>query len=110
MTMLLKCGSDRLISMEKTGKNLESLMQRKGYTVRDIQQQLHLSCPQPVYRWLRGKMLPSVDHLYILARLFGMHMEDLLVPECEIIGAVFDPEGTWKDKEMRLRMYGNYME
>ena len=39
---------------------------------------LHLSCPQPVYRWLRGKTLPSVDHLYALSRLFGVHMEDLL--------------------------------
>lgn len=31
----------------------------------------------------KGSILPSVDHLYVLSRLLKVHMEDLLVPECE---------------------------
>ena len=50
-----------------------------GMSVKDIQEYLYLSCPQPIYRWIRGKILPSVDHLLMLSELFGAHMEELLV-------------------------------
>lgn len=71
------------IDMEKTGILLKELFDRYGYTVKDIQKILHLSCPQPIYRWFKGSILPSVDHLYVLSRLLKIHMEDLLVPKCE---------------------------
>lgn len=32
---------------------------------------------------VKGNILPSVDHLYVLSRLLKVHMEDLLVPKCE---------------------------
>lgn len=50
-----------------------------GYSVKEIQEFLHLSCPQPVYRWFKGQILPSLDHLYVLSRLLGVHMEELIV-------------------------------
>ena len=67
--------------MTKTGILLKETIKKGGYTVKDIQKILHLSCPQPIYRWFRGNVLPSVDHLYVLSKLLGMHMEDLLVTE-----------------------------
>lgn len=81
---MVRNGSYRYIDLEKTGKHLESLIRKRGYTVRDIQQILHLSCPQPVYRWLRGQILPSVDHLYVLAEVLQVHMEELLVTSLKI--------------------------
>lgn len=42
------------IDMEKTGILLKELFDRYGYTVKDIQKILHLSCPQPIYRWFKG--------------------------------------------------------
>ncbi len=71
------------IDMTKTGALLKRNIEDAGYTVRDIQNILHLSCPQPVYRWYKGTNLPSVDHLYVLSKLLRMHMEDLLVPRSE---------------------------
>ncbi len=71
------------IDMERTGILLKELFDRYGYTVKDIQKILHLSCPQPIYRWFKGRILPSVDHLYVLCRLLNVHMEDLLVSKCE---------------------------
>ena len=68
------------IDMKKTGILLKETIEKTGYTVKDIQKILHLSCPQPVYRWFKGIILPSVDHLYVLSRLLKIHMEDLLVP------------------------------
>lgn len=64
----------------KTGRRLERLIRQRGYSVRDIQYLLHLSCPQPIYRWMRGQILPSVEHLFVLAKLLQVHMEELLIP------------------------------
>lgn len=67
------------IDMQRTGIRLKELIQKRGYCVTDIQEYLHLSCPQPVYRWFKGSILPSVDHLLMLSELLGVHMEELLV-------------------------------
>lgn len=67
------------IDMKKTGLLLKKTIGNAGYTVKDIQKILHLSCPQPIYRWFNGMILPSVNHLYVLSRLLKIHMEDLLV-------------------------------
>ena len=71
------------IDMERTAILLKEMFDKSGYTVKDIQKILHLSCPQPIYRWFKGNILPSVDHLYVLSRSLKVHMEDLLVPKCE---------------------------
>ena len=47
--------------------------------MRDIQKYLHLSFPQSIYRWFKGKILPSVEHLCALSRLLNVHMEEFLV-------------------------------
>ena len=76
------------IDMKKTGILLKETIEKTGYTVKDIQKILHLSCPQPIYRWFKGIILPSVDHLYVLSRLLKIHMEDLLVPIQEEISII----------------------
>lgn len=69
------------IDMKRTGRNLQRIARKNGYSVKDIQKYLCLSCPQPVYRWYKGSILPSVDNLLRLSELFHIHMEDLLVKE-----------------------------
>lgn len=67
------------LDVRLTGQRIHNVMIERGYTVRQIQEILNLSCPQPVYRWIRGYTLPSTDNLYRLSKLFCVHMEDLLV-------------------------------
>lgn len=67
------------IDMVKTGKRIRNLIEKAGYTPRMIQGYLHLSCVQPIYRWYKGVILPSVDHLFMLSQLLGVHMEEFLV-------------------------------
>ncbi len=67
------------IDMIKTGQLLKQMIEQAGYTPKDIQNFLHLSCPQPIYRWYKGLILPSVDHLLMLSELLGVHMEEMLV-------------------------------
>lgn len=67
------------IDMQQTGIKIKQMIESAGYTPRIIQEYLHLSCVQPIYRWYKGKILPSVDHLFMLSELLGVHMEDFLV-------------------------------
>ena len=71
------------IDQIKTGIKLKIMLKIAGYDVKYIQEYLHLSCPQSIYRWFKGKALPSVEHLCALSKLLNVHMEDLLVLEGE---------------------------
>lgn len=75
--MRVKCTS---LDVVQTGKRLESIIRGNNCRISDLQRILNLSCPQPIYRWMYGQILPSVDNLYMLSRIFEMHMEDMLVP------------------------------
>ena len=72
------------IDMQRTGALLKKKVEEAGYTVRELQEKLRLSCPQPIYRWFKGKVLPSINHLYALSQLLHVHMEELLVPESQM--------------------------
>lgn len=67
------------IDMRRSGARMRQLFLEAGYDVKEIQRFLHLSCPQPIYRWMKGQMLPTVDHLFMLSKLLGIHMEDFLI-------------------------------
>lgn len=73
------------IDQVKSGIKLKMLLKAAGYDVKYIQEYLHLSCPQSIYRWFKGKVLPSVEHLCAMSRLLNVHMEDLLVLRGESI-------------------------
>lgn len=67
-----------LIDKKKTGINLRLMMDKRGFTVKDIQQYLKLGSVQSVYHWLNGVSLPTVDNLYALSYLFQVPVDDML--------------------------------
>ena len=67
------------IDLQQTGIKLKHMLESAGYTPCMIQEYLHLSCVQPIYRWYKGLILPSVDHLFMLSELLNVHMEEFLV-------------------------------
>ena len=79
------------IDMQKTGRKLKYMIESAGYTPCTIQEYLHLSCVQPIYRWYKGKILPSVDHLLMLSELLNVHMEELLVKK-NAVPMIYDIE------------------
>ena len=48
-------------------------------TVRDLQKTFGFSTPQAIYKWQRGTALPTVDNLIVLALVFGVTIEDILI-------------------------------
>ena len=79
------------IDMQRTGRRLKHMIESAGYTPRIIQDYLHLSCVQPIYRWYKGKILPSVDHLLMISELLNVHMEELLVKK-NAVPVIYDIE------------------
>lgn len=68
-----------VIDVEATGKQIKCLMTQNGVSAIDIQKRLNLSVPYGVYKWLWGMCLPTIDHLVILADMFGVTMDDIVM-------------------------------
>lgn len=95
------------IDSVKTGIKLKRILKAAGYSVKDIQEYLHLSCPQSIYRWFKGKILPSLDHLCALSRLLNVHMEELLVLQGQsIVSDIVEVDTESRIK--RLSAYAGY--
>lgn len=62
-----------------SGQKIHGRILQSGYSIKEIQNMLGLECPQSVYRWLKGRSMPSIDNLYMLSQILDVHMEDLLV-------------------------------
>ena len=67
------------INMTATGRNINMLRVRAGMTVRDVQTAMGFNMPQAIYKWMRGDAMPTVDNLVILAAVFGVRVDDILV-------------------------------
>ena len=63
--------------MLKLEERLTALRQEKGLSQADVAEQLDVS-RQAISRWETGKVVPTVDNLACLSRLYGVPMEALL--------------------------------
>ena len=68
-----------VIDMAATGMNITRLRIDAGLTVRDLQTIFGFSTPQAIYKWQRGDALPTLDNMVVLAAVFGVPMDDILV-------------------------------
>ena len=68
-----------VIDMIATGINITRLRVSAGLTVRDLQDIFGFSTPQAIYKWQRGTALPTVDNLVVLAAVFGVRIDDILI-------------------------------
>ena len=62
-----------------TGANIVRLRTERGLSVRDLQAYFGFEEPQAIYKWQKGKSLPSVDNLYALSALLEVPMDEILV-------------------------------
>ena len=68
-----------VIDLPATGLNITRLRVRAGLTVRDLQDVFGFGTPQAIYKWQRGDTLPTVDNLAVLAAVFGVKIDDILI-------------------------------
>ena len=68
-----------VIDATATGINIARLRANAGLTVKDLQDVFGFNTPQAIYKWQRGTALPTVDNLVVLAAVFGVRMDDIIV-------------------------------
>ena len=68
-----------VIDMTATGNNINRMRVNAGLTVKDLQDIFGFSTPQAIYKWQRGTALPTVDNLVVLATVFGVRIDDILI-------------------------------
>lgn len=71
------------IDMVKTGQNITRLRQQAGVSVKDLQDIFGFATPQAIYKWQQGATIPTVDNLVVLAAVFHVHVDDILVLETD---------------------------
>ena len=67
------------IDLARTGANIVNLRKAAGLSVHDLQMVFGFNSPQAIYKWQNGAALPTVDNLIVLAALFGVLIDDILV-------------------------------
>ncbi len=106
---MIKKHARATIDMGLTGKKIKRMLESAGYKPSMLQEILQLSCVQPIYRWYKGKTLPTVEHLLTLSDLLGVHMEELLVKEgAELLYSDILLEDR-KDTKIRLMAYYRHL-
>lgn len=78
-----------IIDMVQTGQKIKSLRKFRKLSVRTLQCVFGMENPQSIYNWESGKNLPSIDNLLVLAQLFDVSLDTLIVKtqvEIEVSG------------------------
>lgn len=68
-----------VIDLVKTGINIKKLREKAGISVVELQEILGFTTPQAIYKWQWGKTLPDIENLLLMAKLFNVKVEDVLV-------------------------------
>ena len=67
------------IDMTATGNNIVRLRRQAGLSVQDLQQVFGFATPQAIYKWQRGTAMPTLDNLIILASVFGVTLDEIII-------------------------------
>lgn len=68
-----------IIDVAATAANIKACRIRAGYSVREIQNIFNFSSPEAVYAWEKGKYLPTIDNMIIIASVYGVKIDELIV-------------------------------
>lgn len=67
------------IDMVRTGQNIRNMRMERGLRVKDLQEIFGFVTPQAIYKWQHGTALPTLDNLVVLAAVFEVRIDDIIV-------------------------------
>jgi len=67
------------INLVATGQNIVRLRKAAGLSVKDLQDIFGFATPQAIYKWQKGTAMPTIDNLMVLAMVFQVKMDDIIV-------------------------------
>ena len=69
------------INMVKTGQKITRLRIAAGMSVKDLQQVFGFGTPQAIYKWQKGTAMPTLDNIIVLAAVFGVTVDEILITD-----------------------------
>lgn len=67
------------IDMDATSKKISQLIDESGLTDKELGEIMGLSV-QSINKWRHGHNLPDIENLFFLSRIFGIKVDDFLIP------------------------------
>lgn len=62
-----------------TGIRIMDLRKKAGLSVKDLQMMLGFATPNAIYKWQNGAAMPTLDNLIVLAAIFNVAIDDIIV-------------------------------
>lgn len=72
------------INMVATGRNIMRLREKAGLSVKDLAEIFGFATPQAVYKWQHGTAMPTIDNLVVLAAVFGVTLDEIVVIDADV--------------------------
>lgn len=66
------------VDLKRTGRNIVTLRESMGISVKKLQMMLGFATPQAIYKWQHGSCLPTVDNLVALSVIFSVPVDTIL--------------------------------
>lgn len=70
-----------IIDMVKTRQKIAALRKAAGMSVKELQDIFGFATPNAIYKWQNGTAMPTLDNLVILAAVFGVQLDDIIVTD-----------------------------
>ena len=67
------------IDMDATSKKISQLINESGLSDKELGEIMGLSV-QSINKWRHGNNLPDIENLFFLSRIFGIKVDDFLIP------------------------------
>ncbi len=68
-----------VIDMKATGMNIKTMIKNKGFKIADVQARCGFNTPQAIFKWFRGDAIPTIDNMIIIADMFGVTIDQIIV-------------------------------
>jgi ribosome-binding protein aMBF1 (putative translation factor) len=62
-----------------TGNKIKKLITESGLSIRQISEKMMFTTPTLVYKWIKGKSMPTIDNIVVLAFIFDVKVDDIIV-------------------------------
>ena len=68
-----------VIDVKATGTNIKNIIKSKGFKISDVQARFGFNTPQAIFKWMRGDAVPTIDNLIILADMFDVPIDKIII-------------------------------
>lgn len=68
-----------IIDPVATGDNIKQLIKKSGIPIKELYHLFGFATPQAIYKWQQGSAIPTVDNLVILADVFNVTIDEIIV-------------------------------